>query len=189
MKPFALTMLLLLLCGCSSEQERFERDMSLRYEVQCGKYYSIYNSGDIASAKKALADIIQLSVSERDKAKFYWRFNLLAAFAEARLAVIAETEGHQEEADRLFARASDYMVLQKTMLREHLHEMPHVRWSESDTNAASVATADEWRHAIAKLDAVSHVRWKSSNQTAQRTEANRSALETNSTPSAAGSSR
>jgi hypothetical protein len=189
MKSFALITPLLLLCGCSSEKERFDRDMQHRYEVQCANYYSIYDSGDIGSAKQALADIIQLSVSERDKARFYWRFNLVAAFSEARLAVIAEMEGNQEEAGRLFARASDYMALQKKMLREHLQEMPGVNWGESATNAAEVPTPDEWRDAIAKLDAASHVRWKSPNQTVQRTGASRSALETNSTSSAAGSRR
>jgi len=138
MKPFGLLTLLLLVCGCSSKKERFDRDMRQRYEAQCEKYYAMYDSGDIEGAKKALTNIIGLSVAERDKAKFYWRFNLMAAYAEARLAAIAEKEGHEQEAERLFAGASDYMALQKTMLREHLQEMPHVMWAESDTNAAEV---------------------------------------------------
>lgn len=153
--------LLLLLCGCGSEKERFDRDMQQRYEAQCDKYYSVYNSGDIESAKSALTNVVALSVSERDKAKFYWRFNLIAAFSQARLAIIAEKEGHEQEAQRLFASASDYMALQKTMLREHLQEMPNVRWTESDTNAAETPSPEEWRTAIAKLDAVNHVRWRS----------------------------
>ncbi len=163
MKSFGLLSLLLLLSSCSSEKERFDRDMQQGYEKQCQNYYATYASAGIEDAKKALTNIIALSVAERDKAKFYWRFNLIAAFAEARLAVIAEKEGHQQDAQRLFASASHYMVLQKTMLREHLQDMPNVNWGESATNAAEIATPDEWRTAIAKLDAVNHVRWSSTN--------------------------
>jgi hypothetical protein len=161
MKSFGLLILLLLFSGCSSEKERFDRDMWRRYEKQCQTYYAIYDSGDIKDAKKALTNVIALSVAERDKAKFYWRFNLVAAFSEARLAVIAEREGHEQETQRLFASASDYMALQKRMLGEHLQEMPHVRWGESDTNAAEIPSPAEWRTAIGKLDAVNHVRWRS----------------------------
>jgi len=161
MKWLALLSLLMLLSACSSEKERFDRDMQQRYEKQCQEYYAIYDSGDIDGAKKALTNIIALSVAERDKAKFYWRFNLMAAFAEARLAVIAEKEGHEQEAQRLFASASHYMALQKTMLGEHLQEMPDVIFAEADTNAAQTPTPEEWRTGIAKLDAVNHVRWRS----------------------------
>jgi DNA primase large subunit len=98
-----------LLCGCTSEKKRFDRDMQERYELQCNRYYTIYAS-DREQAKKALEDIIALSVAERDKARFYWRFNAMAALAEARLAVISEQEGHAQEAQRLFASASQYMA-------------------------------------------------------------------------------
>lgn len=167
MKSFALIALLLLLCGCSSEMERFRRDMQQRYEVQCDKYYSVYDTGDVESAKRALQDVITLSLAERNKAKYYWRFNLMVAFAQARLAVIAEAEGHEQEAQHLFASASDYMALQKTMLREHLQEMPHVRFAESDTNSQETPNPDQWRKGIAALDAANHVRWKSPNNPAQ----------------------
>src|SRR5207245_2868567 len=110
MKSFGLLSLLLLFSGCSSEKERFDRDMQGRYEKQCQNYYVVYDSGGIEDAKKALTNIIAVSVAERDKAKFYWRFNLAAAFAEARLAVIAEKEGYEQEAERLFASASGYMA-------------------------------------------------------------------------------
>ncbi len=150
--------LVLLLLGCSSEKERFDRDMQQRYERQCQQYYAVYDSGGIEAAKSALTNIIALSVGERDKAKFYWRFNLMAAFAQARLAMIAEKEGREQDAQRLFASASDYMVLQKKMLRDHLEEMPNVNWGESATNTAEIPTPAEWRTAIAKLDA-NHVRW------------------------------
>src|SRR3974390_50641 len=159
MKSLVSSSLLVLLCGCGSEKERFERDMQQRYEKQCANHYAIYDAGDIEDAKKALTNLITLSVAERDKAKFYWRFNLMAAFAEARLAVIAEKEGREQEAKGLFAGASDYMAQQKKMLGEHLHEMPHVIWGESATNMAEVPSPEEWRTAIAKLD--KHVRWRS----------------------------
>src|SRR5689334_9557460 len=73
MRSLGFSSLLLVLCGCSSDKERFDRDMQQRYEAQCEKYYSIYDSGDIESAKKALTNVIALSVVERDKAKYYWR--------------------------------------------------------------------------------------------------------------------
>jgi hypothetical protein len=161
MKSLGFLSLALLFSGCTSERDRFDRDMNQRYEKQCQSYYAIYDSADIEDAKKALTNVIAVSVAERDKSKFYWPFNLEAAFAEARLAVIAESEGHQQEAQHLFASASDYMVLQKRMLREHLHEMPNVSWGESATNAAEIPTPEEWRTTIAKLDAVNHVRWSS----------------------------
>jgi hypothetical protein len=133
--------------------------MQQRYEAQCQKYYAIYDSGDIEDARKALTNIIALSVAERDKAKFYWRFNLMAAFAEARLPVIAEKQGHEEEAEGLFVSASTYMARQKLMLAEHLQEMSDVKWTESETNAFKLPGPEEWRTTVAKLDAVNHVRW------------------------------
>jgi hypothetical protein len=157
MKSFALMAALLLLCGCSS-QKRFERDMRAHYEVQCDKYFAIYAS-DKSQAKKALEDTIALSLAERDKAKYYWRFNLIIAFSEARLAVMAQDDGHEQEAQRLFASASHYMALQKTLLREHLKDFPDVDFGEDATNSAVTPTADQWRTGIAKLDAANHVRW------------------------------
>ena len=156
-----LVLLLLLLGGCSSEKERFDRDMMQRYEKQCREYYAIYDSGGIQDAKRALTNIIALSVAERDKAKFYWRFNLMAAYAQARLAAIAEKEGLEQDAQGLFASASEYMALQKRMLAQHLQEMSRVDWGESATNSAEVPSPDEWRTLIGKLDAASHVRWRS----------------------------
>jgi hypothetical protein len=161
MKSPGLLSLLLLACGCSSEKERFDRDMQQRYERQCQKCSANYDSGDLEDAKKALTNIIALSVAERDKAKFYWRFNLVAAYSQARLAIIAEKEGREQEAQGLFASASDYMVLQKKMLREHLQETPNVDWGESATNASEIPSPEQWRTMIAKLDAVNHVRWRS----------------------------
>jgi len=154
--------ILLLLCGCSSRRQRFYRDMQDNYEVQCDKYFSIYAS-DRTKAEKAMEDTIELSLAERDKAKFYWRFNLMIAGSEARLAVMAEKEGREEDAQHLFASASVYMALQKKMLRDHLWEMPHTRFAESATNPADVPTPDEWRKRIAALDLANHVRWKSTN--------------------------
>jgi hypothetical protein len=169
MKLFVhLAAMLLLLCGCTDAKKRFYNDMQERYEVQCDKYFSIYAS-DRGQAKTALENTITLSLAERDKAKFYWRFNINIAFSEARLAVMAEDDGREQEAQRLFTSASDYMALQKTMLREHLQEMPHTKWAESDTNSAETPTPDQWRKAIAALDAANHVRWKSPNNALQPT--------------------
>src|ERR1043166_4858611 len=103
MKSLVSAGLFVLLCGCGSEKERFDRDMQQRYEKQCGQYYAIYDAGGIEDAKSALTNIVTFSVAERDKAKFCWRFNLNAAYAEARLAVIAEKQGREQEAQQLFA--------------------------------------------------------------------------------------
>ena len=161
MRSFALIALLLLLCGCGSEKERFDRDMTRHYEVQCDKYYSIYLAGDKKNAKQALQNIIELSLAERSKAKYYWRFNLTVAFAQARLAVIAEDDGHKQEAQDLYASASNFMALQKITLREHLKDMPHVIFAESDTNPAETPTPGQWRKWVTTLDANNHIRWKS----------------------------
>ena len=167
MKSFVLMAALLLLCGCSS-QKRFERDMQAHYEVQCDKYFAIYAS-DKSQAKKALEDTIALSLAERDKAKYYWRFNLIIAFSEARLAVMAEDDGREQEARRLFTSASHYMTLQKTLLREHLKDFPNVNFGEDATNSAITPTPDQWRTGIEKLDAANHVRWKSPNKSPEPT--------------------
>ncbi len=189
MKPIAFIALLLVVSGCGSSKERFERDMLQRYEPQCEKYYAIYDAGDIESAKRALRDIIELSVAERNKAKFYWRFNVMAALASARLAVIAEAEGHNEEAQRLFASASEYMALQKTMLAQHLQEMPNVQFAQEDTDPAITPTPDEWRKSIGALDARNHVRWRSLNPQSGADRQQPSSSETNRTPEASAPRR
>jgi hypothetical protein len=189
MRPTALLALVVFVCGCGSEKERFDRDMMHRYEVECAKYYAIYDSGDIERAKKALRDIVAFSVAERDRAKFYWRFNLMAAYAQARLAVIAESQGNKQEAQRLFGSASKYMALQKTMLAQHLQEMPNVQWAEADTIATETPTPDQWRKGIAALDAHNHVRWKSLNPQGGANGRQPFGSETNQTPAAAASRR
>src|SRR6185295_7523420 len=99
MRHLFAIILLLSLCGCTSEEERFRRDMQQRYEATCDQYFSIYASSDNDGAKKALGQIIDLSLSEKGKARHYWRFNLLIAYSQARLAVIAESEGKKVEAE------------------------------------------------------------------------------------------
>src|SRR5258708_22183098 len=84
--------------------------MLQQYEVPCHRYYSIYESSDIEGAKKALNDIIALSLAAKSKAKYYWSYDTQIVFAQARLAVIAERQGEKKDAERLFASASDYMV-------------------------------------------------------------------------------
>ncbi|HSY19323.1 MAG TPA: hypothetical protein VK815_13350 [Candidatus Acidoferrales bacterium] len=150
-----------LLCGCTSEKRRFDRDMQERYEVQCDKYYSAYCSGSIEDAKKTLHDIIDLSQAEKGKAKFYWRFDAMIAFAEARLAVIAEMQGHEDEASRLFAVASDDKVSGDEAFRVECRK-------EGDIDMKSLGsvqrmTPELWRKAIAALDKVNHVKWESPN--------------------------
>src|SRR5436305_586426 len=72
-----------LVVGCAhrtpppSSQAEFRRDMQQRYEATCDHYFSIYASSDRDGAKKALGQIIDLSLSEKGKARHYWRFNLL----------------------------------------------------------------------------------------------------------------
>lgn len=158
MKLRALSILLVLLCGCGSEEKRFYRDMQDRYEVQCDKYYSNYDSGGVEDAKKALHDVIGLSLAEKGKAKFYWRFDIMIAFAQARLAVMAETQGDKGEATRLFAIASAYESTGEAAFNQDL------RKSGINSTSVSTWTPDQWRKAIASLDQQHHVRWKSLNQ-------------------------
>lgn len=167
MRALAFIAAVFLLCGCTSKEERFDRDMQERYEVQCGKYYSAYRSGSIEDAKNALYDIIDLSRAEKSKAKFYWRFDTMIAFAEARLAVIAETQGHKDEASRLFAIASDDKVSGDEAFRVECRK-------EGDIDMQSLGpvqrtTPEQWRKAIAALDNVNHVKWESLNTSLEPT--------------------
>jgi hypothetical protein len=157
-----------LFCAACSVYEsytylRFEQNMLRHYEVKCDEYYSIYASSDIAGAKKALGDTIDLSLTEKKKASHYWRFDLAIAFSQARLAVIDENQGDNEEAARLFSSASDYMVLQTKAFREEMRKTGDVRFTDKDSDAEVRWTPDRWRQAIAALDKQSNVRWKSSN--------------------------
>jgi hypothetical protein len=136
--------------------------MLRHYEVKCDEYYSVYASSDIAGAKKALGDVIDLSLAEKKNAKYYWRFNLAIAFSQARLAVIDESQGEKEEAARLFASASDFMVLQTKAFREEMRKTGDVGFTDKDSDAEVRWTPDQWRKAIAALDKQSNVRWSSS---------------------------
>ena len=159
MRVLAFIAVVFLLCGCTSEEQRFDRDMQERYEVQCDKYYSTYCSGSIEDAKKALHDIIDILQAEKSKAKFYWRFDINIAFAEARLAVIAEKQGHEDEASRLFEIASDDKVSGDEAFRVECRK-------EGDIDMKSLGsvqrmTPEQWRKAIAALDKVNQVKWES----------------------------
>jgi hypothetical protein len=161
MRALAFIATVFLLCGCTSVKLRFDRDMQERYEVQCDKYYSAYCSGSIEDAKKALHDIIDLSQAEKSKAKFYWRFDTMIAFSEARLAVIAEKQGHEDEASRLFEVASADEVSGDEAFRVECRK-------EGDIDMQSFGLVqrwapEQWRKAIAALDKVNHVKWESPN--------------------------
>jgi len=158
MKHLLAIALLLSLCGCTSQEERFRRDMQQRYEATCDHYFSIYASSDRDGAKKALGQIVDFSLSEREQAKHYWRFNLLIAYSQARLAVIAESEGNREEAERLFASASDYMVLQNRTFSQECRRTHVNRPEYSDAEARF--TPDRWRHNVEALDQKENVKWK-----------------------------
>jgi hypothetical protein len=182
-----LAILLLLSCGgCASEEERFRRDMQQRYEAACDHYFSIYASSDKDGAKKALGQMINLSLTERGNAKHYWRFNLVIAYAQARLAVIAEREGNKEEAERLFASASDYMVLQNRAFSQECRRT-HVNAPEYSDDEARF-TPDRWRKNVAALNKKESVRWKEPNPQGGVNGRQRPGSETNQ-PSAAAASR
>jgi hypothetical protein len=133
------------------ERRRFLVDMA-QYEAACNQASAIYASGDIETAKKALGEIIDLSLAERQKAKRYWPFNLMIAYSRARLAVIAESQGQREEADRLFKSASVYMVLQSRALA---HEQGQKDLSDNEANFSPA----RWRPIVAALDKRSNVHW------------------------------
>jgi len=161
MRVFLVSALLLLLTGCGdSERARFNRDMWQHYEVQCQGYYSTYESSDIEGAKKPLYDIIALSLAEKSKAKYYWPFDTQIAFAQARLAVIAEHQGHKQEAERLFASASDSMMRgEKAMSLDMRRD-----GSTNDVGNEKAVTPDQWRKAVREIDARLHVKWDSPNE-------------------------
>jgi hypothetical protein len=140
---------------------RFEQNMEHGYEATCDKYYSIYGSSDVEGAKKALNDVIDISLAERSKTKYYWRFNIIIAGSEARLAVIAESQGNKKEADRLFASASDHELIGDEAFRRELRKEGGVDMRSVDANPVKRRTPDEWREFVAKLD--KNVRWKFSN--------------------------
>src|SRR5439155_11038505 len=99
---------------------------------------------------------------EKGKARHYWRFNLLIAYSQARLAVIAESEGKKDEAERLFASASEYMVLQTCAFAEECRRT-HVQvlgYSDVETRF----TPDRWRKNVAALDLKANVKWKEPKQ-------------------------
>jgi hypothetical protein len=177
MKLVPLSIILLLVCGCSSEKERFYRDMRDRYEVQCDKFYAIYDAGDVGSATKALRDVIDVSLAEKAKAKYYWRFDIMIAFAKARLAVIAEMQGDKVNATDLFASASAYEMSGEIALDQD------VRTGGSGRSVGAKAwTSAQWRKAIAALDKNMHVRWKSPNDSPEPSAVNAAGSATLSTP-------
>lgn len=144
----------------SGARTRFDRDMQNRYERQCDKYYDIYDSGDIESAKKALRDVIAFSLKEQSKAKYYWRFNIIIAGSEARLAIMAEAQGDKKEAERLFVSASDHQVLGEKAFEAVARE-DHIALGNSDTNALQHMSPDQWRRWIAALEKDRDIKWKS----------------------------
>jgi hypothetical protein len=160
MKLAIITALLVLLCGCVSQKKQFVGDM-WRYEAKCDQYYSIYCSDDIENAKKALHDIIDLSQAEKSKAKFYWKFDTNIAFAEARLAVIAEKQGHGDEASRLFTIASDDRVSGDEAFRMEARKEGNI--DMQSLGPVQRVTPEQWRKGIAALDKVHHVKRESPN--------------------------
>jgi hypothetical protein len=160
MRFLLIPVLLFVLTGCVSERERFDRDMEQHYEVQCDRYYSVYASSDIEGAKKALDDVIALSLAEKNRARFYWRFDIMIAFAQARLAVIAEHQGQKDEAERLFASASDYQVRGDKALSREMQR----GGSTDNVGSEKGFTPAEWRKAVREIDAHLHVKWDSLNR-------------------------
>jgi hypothetical protein len=137
----------------------FEQTMLHGYETTCDKYYSIYGSSDIESAKTALQSVIDLSLAERSKARYYWRFHVIIADSEARLAVIAEIQGDKKKAERLFASASDYQVPGDEAFHQFLRQEGSVDMRNFDKNPVKRMTPDQWRDLVTKLD--KNVKWKS----------------------------
>ena len=85
----------------------------------------------------------------------------MIAFAQARLAVIAEHQGQKQEAERLFASASDYMMRgEKAMSLDMQRE-----GNTNDMNNEKAVTPAQWRKAVREIDAQLHVKWDSPNET------------------------
>jgi hypothetical protein len=133
------------------------------YEIRIGKLYDTYASSDIAGAKKALRDMIELSLAEKKQARFYWRFDLITAFSQARLAVIAESQGETNEAAQLYAQASDNMVVQTEAFRQAMRMEGSVEFTDSDSEAEKRWTPDQLRKVVTALDKQNYIRWKSPN--------------------------
>ena len=166
MRVVLVSALVLVLTGCGdSERARFNRNVLQHYEVPCHRYYSIYESSDIEGAKKALNDIIALSLSEKSKAKYYWPFDTQIAFAQARLAVIAERQGQTQEAERLFSSASDYMMRGEKAMSLDMHRDGNT----NDMSTEKVVTPADWRKAVREIDAQHHVKWDSPNESPEPT--------------------
>jgi hypothetical protein len=133
------------------EDKRFLTDMS-RYDEKCGRLFRIYASSDMETGRKALGQIIDLSLAEKSKATSYWNFNVELAFSLARLAVMAEAQGKREEAGRLFASASEYMVLQNRAINR---AQGFQGYSDDEARYTPV----RWRMLIAALDKHANVQW------------------------------
>ena len=161
MRVVLVSALLLSLTGCGDyERARFTRDMLQRYEVACHRYYAIYESSDIEAAKKALNDVIALSLGEKSRAKYYWPFDTQIAFAQARLAVMAEHQGQKQEAERLFASASDYMMRGEKAMSLDVQKAGRTNGVSNE----KAVTPAQWRKAVRQLDAQLHVKWDSPNK-------------------------
>lgn len=161
MRVALVSALLILLTGCGDDDRaRFNRDMLQHYEVPLHRYYAIYESSDIDGAKKALNDVIALSLAQKSKAKYYWPFDTQIAFAQARLAVIAEHQGQGQEAERLFASASAYMMRgEKAMILDMQRD-----GNTNDVSNEKAVTPAQWRKAVRERDTQHHVKWDTPNK-------------------------
>jgi len=178
MKSFLVISILALLCGGCSDEAEYRRRMH-RYEETCDRYFATYASSDLEGAQKALGQIIALSLAEKKKATRYWRFDVQIAYAQARLAVIAERQGRNEEADKLFASASEYFVAQNRAFSQELRRT-HVAFKES-SDAEMRLSREQWRKNVAALDTHANVKWKEPGQHAGAN-GRRSFSDTNPTP-------
>lgn len=158
MRFLIVSSILFITCGCTSEEERFQHDMWRRYETACDRFMEDYASGDVVRAKAALGQIVSLSEAELQKATYYWRFHLLIAYSQARLAVIAEGERDHALADQLFASASTHMVAQNRAIASHSRRPPEF----SDEEARF--TPARWRKNVALLDKKLHLKWNEPNK-------------------------
>ena len=158
----------LLLVGCGRADRKFHVDID-RYEKVCADHYRVYFTGDVATAKDALHQIITLSLAEQERAKGYWRFDHQIACAYARLAVIADYEGEKDEAERLFAKASEFDLAQQKAFRAYLRSKPNVYSSEEDSDEYAARSVAEWKSFVDYLDSEFGVKWKEPNQSAQTT--------------------
>jgi hypothetical protein len=168
MKPLLAIFVFALLAGCNLAEKRFQREMA-GYEKSCAAYFGSYVASDVAGAKKALREIIELSNAKQKVTTRYWRFNLMIAFSYARLAVIAEAEGNKAEALQLFSTASDFQLAQDRAFRAHLRSVPNVYSATEDSDEYHRLLPDQWRDIIRQLDRPLGVKWKKPNQTPEPT--------------------